>query len=142
MERDTMTQSKILKPALFITRILIFLFLLPWQTLRFTNHDGAAGIANRYYKISTLPPAIGLAIGVFMMVLLLAFVTGFKKTYSYGLVFLLHAAGTIMTIGILLPPYPSPQRLFLAAMPTAGAMLLLWVLRKEDTLLSFGGKFG
>jgi len=137
-----MTETKFLKPALLLTRVLIFLFLLPWQTLRFTNHEGAAGIASRYYKISTLPPTVGLAIGVFMMALLLAFVTGFKKTISYGLVFLLHAMGTIMTIGVLLPPYEGPQRLFLAAMPTAGAMLLLWVLRKEDTLLSFGGKLG
>ena len=137
-----MINTKFLKPALLATRVFIFLFLLPWQILRFKSPDAAAGIASKYYKLPALPDAVSLIIAVLMMVLLFAFVTGFKKTISYGLVLVLHALGTIMTIGVLLPPYEGPSRLFLAAIPTIGAMLLLFVLRKEDTLLSVGGKFG
>lgn len=136
-----MTETKFLKPALFITRLFIFLFLLPWQILRFTNHESAAGIAKGFYKFS-MSPTVGLIIGVFMMALLIAFLVGFKKTWTYGLVLALHAIGTITTLGKLLPPYEGYDRLFVAAVPVVGAMLLLWVLRKEDTLLSLGGKLG
>ncbi len=136
-----MSETKFLKPALLLTRVFIFLFLLPWQILRFTSPDSAAGIAKGFYKFS-LSPTVGTIIGVLWMLLLVAFVTGFKKTWSYGLVLALHAVGTLTTIAKLLPPYEGYDRLFLAAIPTVGAMLLLWVLRKEDTLLSLNGKLG
>jgi len=74
-----------------------------------------------------------------MMALLLAFLLGIKKRISYGLVLLLHllhAVGTLMTLPTLIPPYEGPEILFLAAIPTIGAMLLLYVLRDEDTMLS------
>ena len=82
-------------------------------------------------------PEIGSTItGVLMMALLIAFLFGFKKRMSYGLVALLHGIGTAMTIPNLIPGIEGYNQLFLAAVPALMAMVLLYCLRNEDTLLS------
>ena len=130
-----------LKLPLFITRILIAIFMLPWTIMRFVRDEAAQGIADRYYKIGFLPDVAFLVIAIFMAALLLAFTLGFKKRISYGLMFLLHTVGTVMTIPTMLPVLTGGeggQILFFAALPVIGAMLLLYVLRDQDTLLTIG----
>ncbi len=133
---------KLLKPALLFTRLSIFYFLLPWQLMRFMSPDSAKGIASKYYHVSNLPDSVGLAIGVFWMVLLIAFLTGFKKSISYLLVLILHAGAILLSIKHYIIFTDSLNQLFLAAIPVIGAMLLLYILREEDTLLSLQGKLG
>ena len=71
-----------------------------------------------------------------MMAILIAFVVGFKKKITYLLVFILHAVGTLMTLPKLIIGLESFYILFLAAIPAAAAMYLLYVLRDEDTMLT------
>lgn len=140
-----------LRLPLFLTRLSIFYFLLPWQLMRFTSPEAADRIAKKYYHVSGLNETVGLVIGVLWMALLIAFLAGFKKTFSYALVFILHAGAIIVALPFYIVPNPvtnlifNPENykpLFLAAIPAAAAMGLLWTLRKEDTLLSISGKFG
>ena len=127
--------SHTLRLPLFLTRLSIFLFMLPWQLMRFTKPDVINNISNKYYKFSM--PEIGSTItGVLMIALLIAFLVGFKKKISYLLVLLLHGIGTVMTIPNLIPGLEGYNQLFLAAVPALAAMLLLYVLRDEDTMLS------
>ena len=124
-----------LRLPLFLTRISIVAFLLPWQLMRFSKPEGINNIVQKYYKFSM--PEIGSTItGVLMMALLIAFLVGFKKRISYGLVALLHGVGTAMTIPNLIPGLEGYNQLFLAAIPALMAMVLLYCLRNEDTLLS------
>jgi len=95
-----------LKLPLFLTRLSIFIFMLPWQITRFTSPEIINTISNKYYKFS-MPPIGSIITGVFMMALILAFVAGFKKRI---------------------------------AIPTIGAMLLLYCLRDEDTMLSIDSR--
>lgn len=126
-----------LKVPLFLTRLSIFLFMLPWQLMRFTKPEAINSISNKYYKFSM--PEIGSTItGVLMMALLLAFLVGFKKKISYLLILILHGIGTLMTVPNLIPGLEGYNQLFLAAMPALAAMLLLYCLRNEDTMLSVG----
>ena len=76
--------------------------------------------------------------GVLYAALWLAFLVGFKKKISYGLIFLLHAIGTLLTLPKLIINVGNFQILFLAAIPAAMAMLLLWKLRDHDTMLTLG----
>ncbi len=133
---------KLLKPTLLFTRLAIFYFLLPWQLMRFTSPESAKGIAAKYYNVSNLPDSLGLVIGVFWMILLVAFLSGFKKSISYLLVLILHGGAVVFTFNHYIPGLETYNQLFLAAVPTIGAMALLYVLRDEDTLLSFRGKLG
>jgi len=124
-----------LKLPLFLTRLSIFIFMLPWQITRFTSPEIINTISSKYYKFS-MPPIGSTITGVFMMALILAFVAGFKKRISYGLVLILHTIGTLTTIPFMIPGTENFRALFLAAIPTIGAMLLLYCLRDEDTMLS------
>lgn len=125
-----------LKLPLFLTRLSIFYFMLPWQLMRFTTPESVIGIAEKHYKF-TMPEAVPMITGVLMMILLIAFVTGFKKKISYLLVLILHALGTLMTLPKLIIGLESFYILFAAAIPVVFAMLLLYILRDEDTMLSF-----
>lgn len=125
-----------LRIPLFFTRISIAYFLLPWVLMRFTKPDGAKGIAAKYYKISAMPEIATTIIGVLWVALLIAFVVGFKKRISYGLVFLLHALGTAFTLPYLILGTEKMNIMFFAAIPVIGAMWLLYVLREHDTMLS------
>ena len=125
-----------LKLPLFLTRLSIFYFMLPWQLMRFTKPESVIGIAERHYKF-TMPEVVPMITGVLMMILLIAFVTGFKKKISYLLVLILHALGTLMTLPKLIIGLESFYILFAAAIPVVFAMLLLYILRDEDTMLSF-----
>ena len=57
---------------LFLTRLSIFYFLLPWQLMRFTKPESASGIAKKYYHLPGLSDSVGLIIGVFWVTLLVA----------------------------------------------------------------------
>ena len=128
-----------LRIPLFATRILIALFLLPWTLMRFTRPESAKGVADKYYgPLGGMPDIVFLIIAIFMAALLLAFVTGVKKRISYGLVLLLHTVGTLTTVPYLIPGTDNFNILFMAALPTIGAMWLLYVLREQDTFLSLG----
>ena len=85
-----------------------------------------------------MPDVIAYAVGGLGLVLLFAFLMGFKKRISYGLILAIHFVATILTVPKMMQ-YMQPDNsyiLFFAAIPTAGAMLLLYVLREQDTLLS------
>ena len=128
-----------LRIPLFATRVFITLFLLPWTLMRFTRPESAKGVADTYYgPLGGMPDVVFTLIAVFMAALLLAFAVGFAKRISYGLVLALHAVGTLMTVPFLIPGTENFNILFMAALPTIGAMWLLYVLRDRDTLLSLG----
>ena len=128
-----------LRIPLFATRLFITLFLLPWTLMRFTRPEAAKGVADRYYgPLGGMPDAVFLVIAILMAALLLAFAIGFRKRISYSLVLVLHTIGTVMTIPYLIPGTEKFNILFMAALPTIGAMWLLYTLRDEDTLLAVG----
>ena len=126
-----------LRLPLFLTRLSIFYFLLPWQISRFTSEGFTGRISETYYH-GLIPDSAGTIIGVFWLLLLAAFVTGFAKRISYGLVFALHAIAILVALPSYIFGSGSYNQLFLAAIPAAMAMLLLYLLRDEDTLLAIG----
>lgn len=126
-----------LRLPLFLTRLSIFYFMLPWQVMRFTNPEQINNIANTYYhQDAGVPAVLNAAIGVFWIVLLLAFVTGFKKRISYGLIFVLHTGAILLSIQAYIWGLESFRQIFLAALPAAAAMGLLYLLRDEDNFLT------
>ncbi len=131
-----MTPRIALPKALFILRISIALFLLPWIIEKFTQPEVTAKIFAAFYFVDNLPVVASYAIGALWLVLWLAFIAGFKKQISYGLVMVLHGAGTLTTIPKLLPWLDSHNHLFLAAIPTLGAMVALYMLRNHDQLFT------
>lgn len=131
---STSPENSKLPLALFILRIGIALFLLPWIVEKFTKPETAAKIFSHFYHIDNLSTTASYGVGVLWALLLVAFVTGFKKRFSYGLVMIMHGLGTLFTWKQLLPFLETHNHLFLAAIPTLGAMIVLYVLRDNDTM--------
>ena len=125
-----------IKYALFITRLSVVVFLTPWVLMRFVASDSAKGIASKYYKISNMSDAVNTGVGILWVALLIAFLAGYQKRISYGLVLVFHTIGTAFTIPYLIPGTEKFNILFIAALPTISAMLLLYTLRERDTFLS------
>ncbi len=119
-------------------RITIALFLLPWIVDKFTAEgvEHTRKIFAHFYKIPGLSSTASYAIGALWLVLLIAFVLGFKKRISYGLIMLFHGVGTAFTWNVLWPFSPNHNMLFLAAIPVLGAMIALYRLRNYDTMLT------
>ena len=133
---DKMSTSK-LPLALLVLRISLALFLLPWVIEKFTKPQQTVDIFSHFYHIK-MPIEGAYVVGAIWALLLLAFVTGFKKRISYGLVMLFHGAGTIFTIPKLLPFLETYNHLFVAAIPTLGAMIALYLMRENDRLFAIG----
>ncbi|GAF59021.1 hypothetical protein JCM18902_1849 [Psychrobacter sp. JCM 18902] len=71
-------------------------------------------------------------IGAAQFILILLFVTGLFKTWTYGIILLLHAISTFSTFGLYLKPFDN--LLFFAAWPMLAACLALFLMRDWDTL--------
>lgn len=126
--------------SLFIMRITIVLFLLPWVVDKFTAEgvEHTAKIFSHFYQIDGITATASYAIGAGWVLLLVAFATGFMKRISYGLVMLAHGIGTAFTWNVLWPFSENHNMLFLAAIPVLGAMIALYRLRHYDTMLTIG----
>lgn len=127
-----------LKVPLFLTRISIAYFMGVWALDRLTAADHASKVAEKFYdigpiKISALPPTL---VGIALLLLIAVFIAGYKKRISYGLILALHLIGTIKILPTFIPFTESFVLIFSASIPTLMAMLLLYCLRNEDTLLS------
>ena len=119
--------------ALLVLRLSLALFLLPWVIEKFTKPEGTAKIFSHFYHIDL--PAFGpYIVGVIWVLLLLAFVTGFKKRISYGLALIFHGGSTFFTIPQMLPFLETYNHLFLAAIPVLGGFAALYMLREDDTI--------
>ncbi len=132
--------SNNLKLPLFLTRLSVFYFLIAWTLKRFTDSEFIQTVASRHYYTEAFPSWANLALGVFGLVSLIAFLIGFKKRISYAAVMSIHLLGTILVIPKLILFTDKLAMVFLASLPALAAMMLLYCLRDEDTMLSLNIK--
>lgn len=105
-----------------------------WTLDKFINPGHAAKVFSHFYFMPDSSAQFLQIVGVIQMIIIVAFVVGFKKKYSYGLVFLIHFVSTFSSYKQYLNPWSS--LLFFAAWPMLAACLTLYLMRDEDTLYS------
>lgn len=125
-----------LQASLLVLRLTVFLVMAMWTMDKFINPGHAAGVFESFYFIRGLGPGAFLFIGAAEAVLLIAFVAGVLKRFTYGLVLLLHGVSTLSSFPQYLAPFDGPNLLFFAAWPMLGACLALYLLRDRDRLLA------
>jgi putative oxidoreductase len=123
--------------CLIFLRYGVGLVFLMWTLDKFINPEHAASIFEKYYKISGLAVTAAYLIGAAQLTLVIAFLAGAFKKYSYGLILILHSFSTISSYGKFLDPWSGPNLLFFAAVPMLAACWALWKLRDLDTFFSF-----
>ncbi|MEO0770846.1 MAG: hypothetical protein AAFY72_15740 [Cyanobacteria bacterium J06649_4] len=119
--------------VLLLTRISIFIAMMIWVADKFVQPDHAAAVFESFYNISGIGAGISYAIGAIQLAIMIAFLLGFKKTLSYGLVLLMHGASTLVSFPKYLAPFESANILFFAAWPMLAACFALFYLRDLDT---------
>jgi hypothetical protein len=119
-------------------RISVFIVMLMWTLDKFINPGHSAKIFESFYAIQGLQNSIMAVIGGVELALLVGFVLGLYKKWTYGMVLLLHAVSTVSSYKQYFSPFESPHLLFFAAWPMLAGCLMLYLLRDEDRLLTLG----
>ena len=121
--------------SLLLLRLGVFTVMFMWTLDKFLNPQHSSAVYDRFYGVSGLGDTAFLVIGVAQLVLVLAFVTGFAKRYSYGAILILHSLSTLSSWQQYLDPFNN--LLFFAAWPMLAACVALYYLRDMDTLWAF-----
>lgn len=129
--------AKDARPPLFLLRLSIFLVMAAWVGDKFFRPDHAADRLAEFYGLHFLTPEIVYGIGAVQAVILLAFLFGFRKRLSYGLVLLMHTVATFAAWPLYMHPFEGDNLLHFAAWPMWAALLALYALRDHDTLFAF-----
>jgi hypothetical protein len=124
-----------LKVALLGLRIAVFIVFAVWALDKIFNYQHNSGMVMHYYHIE-LPEWFLMSLGAAEAVLLLAFLAGLFKTFTYGLILLAHTVSTVVSSWRLLPPYEIHQLLYFGSLPMLAACLALFLLRDRDTLIT------
>ncbi|MDB9528428.1 hypothetical protein PN498_20720 [Oscillatoria sp. CS-180] len=120
--------------VLLLLRLSIFVVMLIWVLDKFLKPDHASQVFAAFYGIQGLGTALIYGIGIVQLVIVLGFVAGIKKTWTYGAVLLMHAVSTIVSFPRYLDPFTAPNILFFAAWPMLAACFGVFYLRDLDTL--------
>jgi hypothetical protein len=122
--------------ALLSLRITIFIVMFVWTLDKFVNPAHSMKIFEIFYGISGVPETAVYVLGALQLALVLSFLAGLAKRYTYGAIFLLHGASTLSSF----PQYVDAfnNLLFFAAWPMWGACFTLFLLREADTRFTLG----
>ncbi|UCE86855.1 MAG: hypothetical protein JSU66_03725 [Deltaproteobacteria bacterium] len=129
-----MSSQSPIATVLLTLRLSVFLVMLMWTLDKIVNPAHAARVYENFYAIGGLGRNAFLAIGAAELVLLLAFVVGYRKRITYGAVLAFHAISTLSSYKQYLAPFE--HLLFFAAWPMLAACFALYRLRHLDTKLT------
>lgn len=130
-------EPKQLPLALFLLRLSVFVVFLIWTLDKFIRPQHASTVYQHFYLAPALSAGVFYVLGLIELVLILGFLLGFQKKFTYGAVFLLHFISTVTCYAQYLAPYEQMNILFYAAWPMLAACFALYVLRDHDTLFTF-----
>ena len=134
-------QDRRLRISLFILRLTVFIVMLMWTLDKFIRPEHAAHVYKVFYGIGSFETVLMYLIGAVELIILTGFIIGFLKTFTYGIVMVVHGISTLSSYEQYLAPYAEgPNLLFFAAWPMLAACIGLFLLRKRDTLLALGGR--
>ena len=128
-----------LRISLLILRLGVFIVMFMWTIDKFVNPSHAAKVFSKYYMFDGLQTNMAYAVGAIQLIIVLAFLVGFKKRFSYGTVLLMHLVSTLTPWQKYLFE-PWSNLLFFAAWPMLAALVALYLLRDEDSLLCLSSK--
>lgn len=118
--------------VLLFIRLTIFLVMAVWTVDKFINPSHAAHVFDAYYGLGEVGHVLVLLVGGIESLILLAFVAGLFKTWTYGFVIVVHGVSTLAAWAQYLDPFAGPNLLFFAAWPMWAAAIALFVLRDYD----------
>lgn len=122
--------------ALLLIRIGVGIVFFMWTIDKLMNPEHTARVFAAFYMIDSLSTVASYVIGSLQMIVVLAFLAGALKKYSYMAVFIMHLVSSLSTYERYFDPWTGTNLLFFAALPMLAGCWALWSLRDQDTLLS------
>lgn len=122
--------------SLLALRIGIAAVMVPWAIDKLLRPEHAARVFDAFYGLPGLDSGVFMAIGTGQLLLVVAFLAGAARTWTYGAILVLHAISTFSSWRQYLEPFEGSNLLFFAAWPMLAACLALFLLRDHDRLLT------
>lgn len=120
--------------SLLLLRLGVFIVMFVWTIEKFVNPGHAINIMRGFYGIDGVAETLVYGMAVAELVLLLLFISGIKRRWTYGIVALLHTGSTFSSFAQYLDPFNN--MLFFAAWPMWAACVALYLLRDRDNKLT------
>ncbi|MGD2083607.1 MAG: hypothetical protein PVF91_11610 [Chromatiales bacterium] len=134
-----MTQEQRIATSLLLLRIGVFVVMFMWTLDKFVRPGHAGAVYETFYGIGGMGPAALYAVAGVEMLILLGFLLGVLKRWTYGAVLLFHGVSTLSSYKQYLAPFSEgPNLLFFAAWPMLAACIALYLLRDLDTRWTLG----
>src|SRR2546423_3318506 len=124
--------------ALLPLRVTVFVVMLIWTIDKFVRPAHAVSVYEHFYFVGGLGPAIIYIVGIVELIILVGFLLGIARGFTYGAVLVFHALSTLSPFRQYLHPFEGSNILFFAAWPMLGACFALFYLRDSDTLWTLG----
>lgn len=141
MSSQTSLPASLQKPlsrSLLSLRLGVFVVMLMWTLDKFANPAHTGILVNKFYGIDWLTQNLAYIIGAVELLLILAFVAGLWRRWTYMSILILHTLSTFSAYSKYMDPFNN--LLFFAAWPMLAACLALYWLRDWDTLWTFPQK--
>lgn len=130
-----MLQATRLQWSLLSLRVGVFIVMLMWTLDKFIQPEHSSKVFENFYGLAGLGSTIFMVTGMVELLLILAFLGGLYKRFTYGLVLIIHGVSTFASFQQYLDPFNN--LLFFAAWPMLAACIGLYLMRDEDTLFTF-----
>jgi putative oxidoreductase len=124
--------------SLLLLRLGVAIVMLAWSIDKLLRPEHAAGVFGTFYGMPGLGETVFYVIGTLQLLVVLAFLAGAWRTWTYGAVLAMHAVSTLSSFRQYLAPFEGPNLLFFAAWPMLAACIALFLLRDRDTLWAVG----
>ncbi len=105
-----------------------------WTLDKFVQPEHAAAVFANFYMVEGLGHGAFYVIGTVQLVIVLGFLSGIFRTWTYGLVLAMHTVSTLSSWKQYLDPFGN--LLFFAAWPMLAACVALFLLREDDRLMN------
>lgn len=125
-----------LEISLLLLRLSLGLVMMVWAFDKMLNPSHGAAVLEGFYGLGGVGEQAVRTIGIVQAVIVLGFLLGVAKSWTYGAVLVMHAATTLVSWSAYLQPLKNI--LFFAAWPMLAGLVALFLLRGEDRIASFG----
>lgn len=119
--------------TLLLLRLSVFLVMLMWTLDKFIRPEHAAAIFGKFYLIGGLGHTLIYVIGAIQLAVIIGFVLGWQKSFTYAGVLFFHTVSTVSAFKQYFAPFADVNLLFFAAWPMLAACFTLFYLKHLDT---------
>jgi hypothetical protein len=121
--------------CLLLLRLSLGAVMMVWAFDKILNPGHGAAVLEGFYGLSGVGEQLISAMGVVQAVVVLGFLLGVAKSWTYGAVLIMHAVTTLVSWSAYLEPLKNI--LFFSAWPMLAGLVTLFLLRVEDRLASY-----